>query len=95
MNEEITKELQKRGVTIVRFVDISKLSEKQTQGLTKAILFCMPLSQKFILDVHENLPIKHDEFIEKEEMIPNFKINNLCKYFSQAKIFYIMPAVDG
>ena len=67
MNEEIRQELQKRNVNIIRFVEISKLSERQTQGFTKAILLGMKLSQKFITDVQENIPIKHDEFIEQEE----------------------------
>ena len=70
MNEEIKEELQKRGVNIIRFVDISELSDKQTQGFHKAILFCMTLSQKFVLDEFcNNLPVEHDEFIEKEKNV--------------------------
>ncbi len=66
MNEEIRKELKERNVDIVRFIDVSELSKKQTQGFAKAILFGMALSQKFILNILGNLPIEKDEFLEQE-----------------------------
>lgn len=66
MDTEIKNVLYERGADIVRFVDISKLSIKQTQGFSKAILFCMVLSRKFITDMRNNLQIDHDEFVEKE-----------------------------
>lgn len=37
MDTEIKNALFERGADIVRFVDISKLSAKQTQGFSKAI----------------------------------------------------------
>lgn len=68
MDTELKKVLYERGADIVRFVDISRLSTKQTQGFSKAILFCMVMSRKFIADMHNNLHTEHDEFVEKEHM---------------------------
>ncbi len=45
MDDELKDALYKRGADIVRFVDISELKAKQTQGFTKAILFCIVLSK--------------------------------------------------
>jgi epoxyqueuosine reductase len=66
MDAEIKNALYERGADIVRFVDISGLPAKQTQGFCKAILFCKALSRKFIIDMRNNLQIEHDEFVEKE-----------------------------
>jgi epoxyqueuosine reductase len=68
MDTELKNALYERGADIVRFVDISELSTKQTQGFSKAILFCMVLSRKFITDMRNNSQTDHDEFVEKEHM---------------------------
>lgn len=67
MNYEIKKALYRRGADIVRFVDISALPSYQTKGYSKAILFCMVLSRKFINDMYNNLKTDSDEYLEKEE----------------------------
>ena len=66
LDNEIKDVLYKRGADIVRFIDISQLSTEQTQGFSKAILFCMVLSRKYITDMRNNLQLDHDEFVEKE-----------------------------
>lgn len=68
MDTELKNALYERGADIVRFVDISELPERQTQGFPKAILFCMVLSRKFITDMRKDLQIDHDEFLEKEHI---------------------------
>jgi hypothetical protein len=60
MDTEIRTVLFEKGADIVRFVDISGLPEKQTQGFTKAILFCMGLSKEFVLKVY------HDKHVPTE-----------------------------
>jgi len=70
MNDEIERELLERGANIVRFVDISGFPEKQTLGFDKAILFCMTLSKKYILDMLNNMPVdENDEFLIKEQKV--------------------------
>ena len=55
-----------KGVDIVRFVDISSLPQTQTQGFTKAIVFCLALSKEFIIAIRDGKETGHDEFVEKE-----------------------------
>ena len=70
MNDEIERELLERGANIVRFVDISSFPEKQTLGFDKAILFCMTLSKKYILDMLNNMPVdENGEFLIKEQNV--------------------------
>lgn len=66
MDIELKNALYEKGADIIRFVDISELPGKQTQGFSKAILFCMVLSRKFITDMRNNIETDHDEFVEKE-----------------------------
>ena len=66
MNGEIEKLLTKKGVDIVRFVDISKLPENQTQSFKKAIVFCMALSKEFIIAKLNEEKTERDEFVDKE-----------------------------
>ncbi|NJA71805.1 epoxyqueuosine reductase, partial [Clostridioides difficile] len=54
MNDELKSILYNKGVDIVRFVDISEFPINQTQGFSKAILFCIGLSKKFITDIYNN-----------------------------------------
>lgn len=69
MDNELKSILYENGSDIVRFVDVSKLPEKQTQGFTTAILFCMLLSKKFITDMYNNLQTECDEYLEKEQKV--------------------------
>ena len=48
MNDELKSILYNKGVDIVRFVDISEFPINQTQGFSKAILFCIGLSKKLL-----------------------------------------------
>lgn len=66
MNNEIKNELYEKGMNIVRFVDISSLSSTQTQGFTKAIVFCAALSKDFILAMRDGEQTDRDEFVDKE-----------------------------
>lgn len=66
MDNEIKNVLYERGIDIVRFVDISYLDKNQTQGFTKAIVFCLALSPEFILAIHDDIKTEHDEFVDKE-----------------------------
>ncbi|MCL1927069.1 MAG: hypothetical protein FWF95_08100, partial [Syntrophorhabdaceae bacterium] len=71
MDDNIKKELLERGADIIRFVDISCFSKEQTLGFEKAVLFCMALSKKYIIDTHSGLPvdINNDEFLKKEHKV--------------------------
>jgi len=66
MKEQIEDFLREKGADIVRFVDISKLPRNQTQGFTKAVVFCMALSKEFILAIHNGKETERDEFVDKE-----------------------------
>lgn len=66
MDNEIKNALYERNVDIVRFVDISSLDCNQTQGFTKAIVFCLALSPEFILAMRDGLKTEHDDFVDKE-----------------------------
>ena len=81
---EIKNALFEKGVDIVRFVDISELPRKQTKGFTKAIVFGIALSKKFILDKYNDLPAEHDDFAEKEHKCDELS-NWLAKYIKQKK----------
>ena len=78
MNDELQTILYNKGADIVRFVDISGLPEQQTLGFNKAIIFCMALSKKFVLNMYNNLPVENDEFIEKEQ-----KVEELADWLSE------------
>ncbi|MCL2499764.1 MAG: epoxyqueuosine reductase [Defluviitaleaceae bacterium] len=71
MNEKIRSELVKRGADIVKFVDITTFPKTQTMGLDKAIIFCMALSKKYIIDVIQNgiPPVEKDEYLLKEHNV--------------------------
>jgi len=69
MNKTIQQFLIQQGADTVRFADISALPERQTQGYKKAVVFCLALTKKFILDVRGGLVIdeQNDEFVQKEK----------------------------
>jgi len=62
----IKLKLKERGAGIVRCVDITCLPQNQTQGFTKAVVFCMPLSKEFILATRNGEKTGRDDFVEKE-----------------------------
>lgn len=67
MDSEIEAVMYEKGADIVRFVDISEHTANRTQGFTKAVVFCLVLSKKYIFDIYNNIQIEHDEFLEKEQ----------------------------
>lgn len=67
MDSIITGYLHDNGSSIVRFIDISTIPPRQTQGFPKAVVFLLPLSRQFILDVYNGNPNIDDEFLQKEE----------------------------
>lgn len=91
INEKIINFLSEKGIEYVRFTNISGLPDKETQGFKYAIVFCLPLSKKFILDMLNGIPV-HDEFLEKEiladetaDKLANFIIQNGYKAYSQSE----------
>jgi len=66
MNAQIKNALVDRSADIVRFIDISMLDKCQAQDFTKAIVFGMALTKKFILDVYNDLTTDYSEFGDKE-----------------------------
>jgi len=51
LNKEIENELTGLGAKLIRFVDISHLSEKQNRHLPNAIVFALPLTTAYIKEV--------------------------------------------
>lgn len=47
-NQEIETELKRQGAELIRFVDISHLSETQNRQLPNAVVFTLPLTAKYI-----------------------------------------------
>jgi len=82
MDNEIKNALYGKGMNIVRFVDISSLSLNQTQGFTKAIVFCMALSKEFIIAIRDGAQTDRDEFVDKEHETDELA-DWLAKYIRQ------------
>ena len=53
LNKEIETELISQGAKLVRFVDISRLSESQNRQFPNAIVFALPLTEKYIKEVFD------------------------------------------
>ena len=51
LNQEIENELMNRGAELIRFVDISHLSEIQNRQLPNAFVFALPLAAGYIKEV--------------------------------------------
>ena len=66
MTNSISELLQADGAELIRFVDISQLPPNQTQGFSKAIFFCLPVSREFILAKYNGEDTEHDDFLDKE-----------------------------
>jgi epoxyqueuosine reductase QueG len=60
INKLIENTLTSKGADIVRFVDISELPDKQTQGFQKAIIFCEALSKEFIMALYGGAEVRTD-----------------------------------
>lgn len=50
-NQEIENELINQGVELIRFVDISHLSEIQNRQFPNAVIFALPLTTGYIKEV--------------------------------------------
>lgn len=74
---ELKTIMYEKGVDIIRFVDISELSSEQTQGFTKAIVFSLVLSKKFITDIYNNINVEQDEYLEKDK-----KVNEIAEWLA-------------
>lgn len=77
MDMDLKTAMYERGADTVRFVDISELSSKQTQGFTKAIVFSLGLSKKFITDTYNDLQVEHDDYLEKDQ-----RVNELAEWLA-------------
>lgn len=77
MNNVLRNIMYEKGADIVRYVDISELPLEQTQGFTKAIIFCLALSKRFIINTFNNIQMAHDEYLEKDQ-----KVNELAEWLA-------------
>ena len=59
-------ELKRKGVDIIRFADLSSLSETVTRGFSKAILIGILLSKEYVIDLYKATEKGSNEFAEKE-----------------------------
>lgn len=92
MNKELEDILRSHGAEFVRFADISSVNEEARLGFPKAIVFIMPLSKKFILDVKNGVPFEKDDFDEKEikcdalaDLLAEYIIGKGFNAFSQSE----------
>lgn len=53
LNQEIENKLINQGAKLVRFVNISHLSEKQNRQFPHAIVFALPLTAKYVKEVFD------------------------------------------
>lgn len=51
LNQEIENELIKQGAQLIRFVDLSHLSERQNRQFPHAVVFALPLTPGYIKEV--------------------------------------------
>jgi len=84
MDNEIKKILLEQSADIIRFVDIRCFPKEQTLGFEKAILFCIALSKKYIIDKWNGEPIDYDndEYIIKEHKVEKLA-DRLAVYINQ------------
>ena len=59
-------ELKRKGADIIRFVDLSSLSEKINRGFGKAILIGVLLSKEYVINLCKAIQTGSNEFAEKE-----------------------------
>lgn len=92
MNKEFEELLRSHGAEFIRFADISAIPEKARLGFSKAIIFIIPLSKKFVLDVKNGVPFEKDDFTEKEikcdalaDLLGKYIISKGFNAFSQSE----------
>lgn len=54
LNQEIKNRLKNQGATLIRFVSVSHLDEKQNRQLPNAIVFAIPLTAEYLRTVFDN-----------------------------------------
>lgn len=91
MVKELISELNIRGASFIKTVDISMLSQKENRGYDTAILIGMLLSPEFILGLSKETLAVPSEFWEKEhrtqelaEWAADFIIEKGYKAFAQS-----------
>ncbi|MFA8435366.1 MAG: hypothetical protein ACEPOZ_12680 [Marinifilaceae bacterium] len=78
IQDELQGELIRQGADLVRFVDVSQLSDKQNQGYPNAILIGILLSPAYLREVTETV-----EYVE--EMIRNNRVEEDEFHLKEAK----------
>lgn len=88
MQNEIKSLLFQRNADIVRYVDISGLGPDQTQGFSKAIVFCMGLSKKFVMATRHGVALEQNETIDKEHEADGMQIGLHVPLAGHAHLYY-------
>ncbi len=87
LQEELKNELNNRGADIVRFIDISELSDNQNKGYPNAILLGITLSSDFIQNI-TNIPdylqemIRNNQNYEHEFHIKEVETDKLADFIA-------------
>lgn len=93
MNQEIEIELRNRGAELIRFVDISHLSDTQNRQFPHAIVFALPLTAGFIKEVcdtpnyvqdriADNFNFDDDEYLITENKTHELA-DNIARYITE------------
>ncbi|MBK5721817.1 epoxyqueuosine reductase [Dysgonomonas sp. Marseille-P4677] len=93
INQEIVNELTIQGAKLVRFVDISHLSEVQNRQFPNAIIFVLPLTARYIEEVcdtpnyvkdriEDNFNFDDDEYLITENKTHELS-DNIAKYITE------------
>lgn len=93
INQEIENELTNQGARLVRFVDISHLSEAQNRQFPNAIVFVLPLTAKYVKEVcdtpdyvkvriADNFNFDDDEYLITENKTHELA-DNITKYITE------------
>jgi hypothetical protein len=62
----LEQELKRKGADIIRFAELSGLSEKINRGFGKAILIGILLSKEYVFSLYKAIQTGSNEFDEKE-----------------------------
>lgn len=93
INKEIENELRNQGAKLLRFVDISHLSETQNRQFPRAIVFALPLTAGYIKEVcdtpdyvqariADNYNFDDDEYLITENRTHELA-DNIAKYITE------------
>ncbi|MDX8340948.1 hypothetical protein SLH46_17245 [Draconibacterium sp. IB214405] len=77
ISKELLAKLENQGVDLVKFVDISQLSEAQNKGYSTAILFGIVLSQDYLKKVAANVDYVEQMKINKTIVSDEFHLTEL------------------